>query len=170
MNPYLELRNRYLPKDLKLIFILESPPVSKNFFYNPFTSTRETLFHTFMLTIFEKDFATKEQGLHAFAAAGYLVVDPIYEPVNKLPDALADRKILEHYPLFKKDLEQLMRKRDTPLILVKKNICLLLEDRLLNDGFTVLNQHVSIPFPIRYHADEFIQRVRLILVTQKLLP
>lgn len=45
---YLQLRNRYLPSKLNLLFILESPPVSGNYFYDETGKTTEPLFSTFM--------------------------------------------------------------------------------------------------------------------------
>jgi len=38
---YLKLRNKYLPENLRIIFIAESPPASGRYFYDETGSTSE---------------------------------------------------------------------------------------------------------------------------------
>ena len=45
---YLKLRQKYLPKKIKLIFLLESPPESGDYFYNSDSRTTESLFSSMM--------------------------------------------------------------------------------------------------------------------------
>jgi hypothetical protein len=163
LNPYMVQRNAYLPADLKLIFVLESPPTGPAYFYNENGRVSELLFRALMKVLFGRLPATKAEGLTWFAEAGYLLVDPIYTPVDKLPEAEADRLIAANYENFMKDLQTLMAGRNVPLILVKKNICRLLEPRLTADGFTVLNHGTIIPFPMHYRAAEFERKVRDLL-------
>jgi hypothetical protein len=100
-------------------------------------------------TIFENDYRprTKDEGLKRFQENGYLLVDPIYEPVDKLPDKEADRLILENYLDFIRDLNKIISNKKTKIILIKNTICALLEQKLTAEGFNVLNQGVKIPFP-----------------------
>lgn len=162
-NIYIEERNKYIPRKIKAVFVLESPPErGVGYFYREEGRVSELLFKTFMKTFLNFSPETKLEGLRQFAEVGYLVVDPIYEPVNKLSDKEADKKILQNYNNFKKDLENLLgkEKSKTPIILIKANICRLLEKPLLEDGFNVLNKGVVIPFPLHYHTKEFEEKIK----------
>jgi hypothetical protein len=161
LREYIRLRDKFTPKDLKLIFVLESPPAGPAYFYNPAGKTSELLFRAFMALLNIKP-ATKEEGLQYFMKQGWLIIDPIYEPVNKLPDKVADELILQNYPNFKKDLSQFASK-ETPLILVKANVLKLLENKLIEDGFNVINNKLAIPFPMHFHQREFVSRIKLLL-------
>lgn len=160
---YKQLRNQYLPKDLKTIFIFESPPAHGGYFYDPAGRPGELLFRSLMQCILGKRFITKDEGLRAFAEAGYLLVDPIYQPVDKLSDKEADRLILENYRNFVTDLRELIGDKDVGLILVKKTICQLLGNKLKEDGFAVLNNGLVIPFPMHYHYNDFESKVKSLL-------
>lgn len=160
-NKYLLQRKLYTPKKIKQIFVLESPPESPAYFYNPEGKTSEVLFRAFM-ALLKIEPKTKHEGLQYFMQQGWLIIDPIYEPVNKLSDKEADTLILENYANFKKDLSQYANGK-TPIILVKANIVKLLEDKLITDGFNVINNNMSIPFPLHYHQKEFLRIIKLLL-------
>ncbi|MDP2594016.1 MAG: hypothetical protein Q8P36_01620 [bacterium] len=160
---YIELRNRYLPTKLKAVFVLESPPQGHGYVYDPDGRTSEVLFRAFMKFI---DFvpATKDEGLRELAKGGYLLVNPIYIPVNKLPDKEADKIILENYQTFLADLNVLIEaNKTTPIILVKSNILRLLEQPMLSGGYNVINRGLLIPFPLHYHANTFQERLKTLL-------
>lgn len=160
---YIALRNKFIPKKIKAIFILESPPAGHGYFYNPEGRVSEVLFRAFMKAVLHFTPETKQEGLQKLADEGYVLVNPIYTPVNKLSDKEADARILGNYENFKKDLQALIGKTKTPIILVKSNICRLLEKPLLADGFNVINNGVCIPFPLHYHMDTFEKRVQGLL-------
>jgi len=63
--------------------------------------------------------------------------------------------IVEHYPLFRSDLESLISDKAVPLILIKANICRILEPKLKQDGFNVLNHDLVVPFPAAGRQTEF---------------
>ncbi|MCL5410260.1 MAG: hypothetical protein M1324_00170 [Patescibacteria group bacterium] len=155
MNKYIELRNKFIPEDIKIIFVFESPPENKGYFYDSNAKTGELLFRSLMEVLFNEKPKTKIEGLKKFQNSGYLLVNPIYEPVNKLSDKIADELILKNYPEFLKDLKNLTKNKDVGIILVKSNICRLLENRLIGDKFNVLNNAKIIPFPIHYHFQQF---------------
>jgi len=159
-NAYIQQRNNYLPKNLRLIFIFESPPAHKGYFYDDEGTSGELLYRTLTELLLGTRPEDKKEGLKMFADAGYLLVNPVYVPVNKLPDKEADRMILESYPSLVRDLDELMQGRHVPIILVKKNICRLLEPLLVGDGFKVLNNGRMIPFPMHYHRPDFEQSVK----------
>jgi hypothetical protein len=137
---YIEYRNKYKPEDVRAIFVLESPPKSGKYFYNNEGDISEPLFKAMMKLIgFEpKD---KELGLQEFKKQGFIIVDAVYSPINypENKQKWRDDKILEWYPMLVKDLKHLVGDKSTPLILVKANICRLLEPKLKKDGFNVLN-------------------------------
>lgn len=160
---FVALRNKYLPKKIKTIFVLESPPAGHGYFYNPTGRVSEVLFRAFMKAVLNFSATTKEEGLRRLADEGYLLVNPIYTPVNKLSDKEADKLILANYDNFKKDLVSLIGKSNTPIILVKSSIFRLLEKPLLTDGFNVINKGVLIPFPLHYHMKTFEERVRKLI-------
>ncbi len=162
-SEFISLRNNYMPKNIKAIFVLESPPAGHGYFYDPTGRVSEVLFRAFMKAILDFKPATKDEGLRRLADAGYVLMNPIYTPVNKLPDKEADRLILDNYENFKKDLNAIMKNTKTPIILVKSNIFRLLEKPLLADGFNVVNNGLLIPFPLHYHMNTFEERVRKLL-------
>lgn len=161
---YTRLRNNYLPKELKVIFVLESPPLGHGYFYDPSGRTSEVLFRAYMKLLGISPIS-KEEGLSELANRGWLLVNPIYTPVNKLPDKEADRMILENYSNFLKDLQELTKGKEIPIILVKSNILRLLEEPLVRGGYKVLNNHILIPFPLHYHANTFQERTVALLAT-----
>ena len=92
---------------------------------------------------------TKEEGLRGFERSGWVLVDATYEAVNKLTGSSRDRdKVIDRdYPLRLADLTTLMAGRSIPLVLVKENVCRILEPKLTADGFKVLNGGHVIYFP-----------------------
>ena len=80
-SDYHAFRRVYLPADLKLIVVAESPPVSGLYFYDPVGAVSEPLFSAFMQRIGVKP-RSKDEGLRSFHQKGWLLADATYEPVN----------------------------------------------------------------------------------------
>jgi hypothetical protein len=159
---YLRLRDRYLPDQRKIIFVLESPPISGLYFYNPEGSVSEPLFRAMMKDVLEITPRTKDEGLREFASRGFLLVDATYTPINHLKTKKEKKKaILDDFPLLLEDLRS-HTEPETTVILVKANVCELLEP-LLTGRFTVLNQEKKIPFPSTGRQNEFRDMVRPLL-------
>lgn len=156
-----------MPKKLRVVFVLESPPSGGGYFYNPNGRVSEILFRSFMQLI-KFSATTKDLGLKEFARQGYLLVDPIYIPVDKLDDKEADILILKNYKEFTKDLNKLIdNKKKTPIILVKSNILKILEKPLISDGYNVVNNGLMVPFPLHYHTKNFLERLKKLLAVIK---
>ena len=153
-NRYITQRNRYLPAAPKLIFIAESPPSSGKYFYDPSGRPTEPLFQAVTRLLKFKP-KTKAEGLSEFSQRGYVLVDAIYEPVNKLRPRERNARILSNYRDLIKDLRQIMGARNLPIILIKANVFRLLEDQLKRDGFKVINNGLIVPFPGSGHQKEF---------------
>jgi len=153
---YLSLRNQYKPVTLKLIFVCESPPASGKYFYDKTGCIAEHLFRAMTRDILGYDARDKEDGLRAFQAAGYFLVDATYAQVDKgLTEAERDSIILRGYPQLEEDLLGLDPQRRAPLILVKKNVCEILGPRLATNGFRVLNEGQVVYYPSTGNQKKF---------------
>jgi hypothetical protein len=142
---YLKLRNKYLPEVLRIIFILESPPASGKYFYDETGSTTEPLYNEMMTALHYKP-VDKKDGLKFFKNHGFFLVDSTYKPVDKIKDKEREATILSDFKNLIDDLESINVKK-SQLILIKANICRLLEDKLKLKGFCVLNEGIIVPFP-----------------------
>ena len=61
--------------------------------------------------------------------------------------------------LLREDLGSLLgEQRDIPVIVIKANVCRLLEPRLVRDGFTVLNNGNAVYFPSHGQQGRFHQQ------------
>jgi len=162
-NEYLDLRDQYKPVSVKLAVIAESPPDSDLYFYKAGRRS-EALFAalTKLAGLDPLAFATKEDGLHEFARRGWILVDATYEPVNKLSKSRRRQIICRDYQLLHADLEQITPSQVVPLLLIKENVCRILEPRLVQDGFNVLNRGVVLPFPSTGQQTKFWNEVRTI--------
>lgn len=160
-SEYLKLRDRFTPQNPKIIFVLESPPASGLYFYNPDGKTTEPLFKAMMKDVLEIEPKTKEEGLQKFAAAGYLIIDATYTPVNNLDDDEADAIIGRDFRDLVEDLSK-HATADTGIVLVKANICDL-EPKLKEAGFNILNAGVRIPFPATGNQNKFRSAIRAVL-------
>jgi hypothetical protein len=153
-SKYLAWRRRYQPAHIELIIIAESPPDSGKYFYNPEGSRSEVLFRE-MMKLLNETCSSKDEGLRAFQRAGRILVDATYEPVNDgRKESERNKTILRDYSLLVADLLGLTPDRSVPVVLIKANVCELLEARLKADGFNVLNHGIRPPFPT-YQPDKF---------------
>ena len=164
---YLALRRRFTPASVKLVVIAESPPASCLYFYDPKGASSEPLFAALMKHLrLSPD--GKEEGLREFQRNGWLLVDATYEPVDTLGDSARNRVIIRDYPLLRDDLKTLISGRSTPLVLIKANVCRILEPRLLDDGFNVINCGCIIYFPAMGQQNKFYDQVRAVLSLDKI--
>jgi hypothetical protein len=159
---YLVLRRRYQPEIIKLVIVAESPPVGGKYFYKPEGKTTEPLFAALMKQLLDHRPHTKEEGLREFQRRGWVLVDATYEPVNT-PEARRDSIIERDYPSLLEDLKGLISDRAVPLILIKANVCRVLEPKLLKDRFNVVNRGLVIYFPSNGRQTEFYRQFSAIL-------
>lgn len=159
---YLALRRRFTPEHVKLVVIAESPPASGLYFYDPTGAASEPLFAALMKHL-RFSGVSKEEGLREFQRIGWLLVDATYSPVNKLSHRERVRKIEQDYPLLRDDLQSLTPDHSTPLVLIKVNVCKLLEPKLLHDGFNVVNRRRVICFPAMGNQNRFHDEFRAVV-------
>jgi hypothetical protein len=143
---YHSLRKLYEPDDLKLIVVAESPPISGKYFYDKSGSRTEPLFSA-ILQHLNFTCTAKEDGLREIQRRGLILVDATYEPVNRMSSFVRDRVIERDYPLLLEDLRYLSSAPSLPIVLLKANVCKMLDPKLTKDGFNVINRGRSIPFP-----------------------
>ncbi len=133
---YFSLRNKFRPKNIEMVFILESPPASGKYFYDENGGVSDPLFSA-MMKLLDFNPQSKRDGLIYFAESGHFLVDTTYEPVNKLKGKIRENTILKNFENLVTDLKKLGALEQIKIILVKANICRLLEPRLLSRGFNV---------------------------------
>jgi hypothetical protein len=161
-SDYPSFRRQFEPQDVRLVIVAESPPASGKYFYNPKGVISEPLFAALMNQLGYIP-ATKEIGLREFQRKGWVLVDATYEPVNGLSNAARDKVIERDYPLLRDDLMALLPDQRVPLILLKANVCRLLEPKLREDGFNVINNANPIYFPSNGRQPDFHRQFRAIL-------
>lgn len=88
------------------------------------------------------------KGLKEFQKRGFFLIDAIYIPVNHEKPKDRNKIILANYDNLVLDLKTVLGKRwnKTYIILIKKNVCELLDQKLKKDGFKILNRGKIIPF------------------------
>ena len=155
-DEFLALRSNFAPKLIKLVIVAKSPPYSGLYFYKLDGKVTEPLFAAMMKQI-NCNPTTKEEGLREFQHRGWVLVDTTYEPVNDPGRKKKDRDavILRDYPLLLADLEKMLPDKSMPIILMKKNVCRLLERKLTDDGFNVLNKGRAVSFPSHSWQSDF---------------
>ena len=151
---YLKLRNTYHPDKLNLVFLLESPPASGIYFYDETGATTEPLFRGIMKLLNYKP-TDKKDGLKFFKSKGYLLLDATYKQVNRLKGKERNETILSDFNNLVCVLESICLDKEIPIILVKANICKLLEERLTIKGFNIINNGTVIPFPSTGNQNRF---------------
>lgn len=163
-NYYIAFRKKYTPNKIKAIFVLESPPNPPKlgkYFYKTNGRVSEPLFAEMMNLIHYKPLS-KKAGLKEFQKRGFVIVDAVYMPINHLDEKSRNKEILRWYPILLKDLKKLTKNKNTPIILVKANICRLLE-KWLSIEFNVINKGVIIPFPSTGNQKRFRNQIAKLL-------
>jgi len=152
---YVDLREPYRPRELRHIFVLESPPCSGKYFYDENGGTGEPLFLA-MMKMMGRAPNDKREGLLWFKDCGYLLMDATYQPVNKgVSDGRRSQMILDDFNALVEDLLVVNPGQTAPLILVKANSCRWLAPRLVQAGFNVLNNGAVVPFPASGQQNAF---------------
>ena len=155
-DEYHEMRRCFLPGTIRLVIVAESPPISGLYFYDVTGKSTEPLFSALMKQLPFSP-TSKENGLKEFQKRGWILVDATYEPVNRrdTSNRVRNNVILKDYERLKSDLKSLLSDRSTPLILIKTNVCRILEPKLVEDGYNVLNRGCVVPFPSSVQQTNF---------------
>jgi hypothetical protein len=163
-NEYLALRRKFEPARITLVILAESPPASDKYLYNPDGKVSEPLFNALMKQLGIQT-NTKADGLRELQERGWVLVDATYDQVDQHREALRNHAILRDCVILCDDLKRLLgtQWREVPLVLIKNNVCQLLEPKLKETGFKVLNKGRTICFPSTGRQGDFYEQFREIV-------
>lgn len=150
-----QYRSKYLPSKIKLLLVAYAPPDDcDRFFYFPFVKTADYLFLAIIKVFFgdsvyyqyidaRKKNGNKNEYLEKLKEKGVFLMDLSSFPEGKVkPESQKDTFIKS----LKKLTENGNIDKNTPIILIKRNVYDCLYLKLTNEGYCVINQS-SIPFP-----------------------
>ncbi|MFA7191765.1 MAG: hypothetical protein WC089_00485 [Candidatus Paceibacterota bacterium] len=165
-NYYKDLRKEYVPNKIDTVFILESVPSADSYFYNIETSNR-TVINTFarLLNIENPKEFTPSYILDKFVNKNYIILDALYEPIDKLSSKERRQKIKDNKLEIKKELTNLVKDKNIKIILVSKYVYEELAGALREDGWNILNKEKGgmVPFPGNGWQKKFIRIVLALL-------
>jgi hypothetical protein len=133
------------------------PPASGLYFYDPDGRVSEPIFAAFM-KLLSLSPPNKAEGLRALQDRGWVLADATYEPIDKkfrTRDKARDAVLVRDYPLLKADILELSQEKQVPIVLVKANVCEVLEPLLTKDGFRVLNRGRKVYLPMNGNQPHF---------------
>ncbi len=160
---YSQARDRYKPRDIKVLIIVEAPPCALDrFFYFEDVKTQDSLFLEIMGILYprdkelylksKRDTILKEQLLERFRADGFWLLD-LYE----LPtDYIHIRDVDPAQDLIRRIDKTVTGHPD--MILIKANVYDLCYSKLFSAGYHVIDERI--PFPGSGQQGVFRERFR----------
>lgn len=156
MSIYHRAAKRYIPNEIKILFIAESPPhynegEKPRYFYFDELNGKDYLFRNIMKVLLPKELKTaletrnKIPALLAFCHMGYFLIDAVNHSINKLPLNERVGEISRELPSLLDRVERLIRKK-TPIILIKKTTLGIVQRKLLSLGYFLCYPE-PLPFP-----------------------
>jgi len=172
---YKEYSKKYLPKEMKVLFIAESPPFPKKgiksyFYFDEYLPKKDLLFQLIVKSIYDFDFKlenSKINFLNKIRDDGYYLIDIVDYPIdldkngNPVEDNVKNTIFENEKNSFLEKLKELKVTNDSKIILIKENIFKYFNKFLLEKNFNVLNED-KINFPFWYDYD-FINEIRYLL-------
>ena len=168
---------KYCPVRVDILLLCESPPYAaeerkRPYFFFESNPGSDVLFATVVAALYgekyQKDPGRKAALLNRMKDDGVWLMDAVEEPINwnshgKIKERDRNRIILAHFPDL---LDRLKGFREdgkvddeTKLVLVKKNVCELLAERLREEGYKVVNRR-AIGFPGYYRDRRTVRGIR----------
>jgi hypothetical protein len=168
-----EMRNRFRPDCVRILFVAESPPQPADhedlrFFYNPAQKRHDNLFHSIMKAVFpeyETGRHTKGEWLERFKDEGCFLIDATDMPINRMNNRERNSRIIVERQTKTAEIRQLST-RETSVILIKKNVFRLLAKTLNSAGVQVLNKKF-LPFPSHGHERRFVKECRALISVEE---
>ncbi len=153
------LRLKYLPEDVRVLFVGESPPAGGTFFYSKdsglYRATKDAFLAAFPGADCGEDF------LDAFARAGCYLEDLCPEPVNHAPAAERLRLRRESEPRLAQTLKDV---RPRAAIVLLKGITPNVRRCVLLAGMPALECHaVTYPSRWKHHREAYQMQLQSIL-------
>ena len=169
-SKYLYWRRRFEPENAALVIIAERPPGSSGEYFEQAEARRqgegEPLLNALVKQLGVQP-VLKAEGLCELRKHGWVLIDATYEPVNAPGKTQRERNevITRDYGELCSDLKRLLGARwcEVPLVLIKANVCRLLDPKLTKDGFNVLNKDRRIYFPSNGNQGHFDRQFRQIV-------
>ena len=143
----LKLAYHFLPKPIKVLWILESPPKSypPRYFYRPELTQHDDLYREVMKCFGIKPTNPKTHGLEIFQAMGHFLLDIAKCPVDKDNSHLKHQIFANCSAIFTKEVLELCPEK---ILIVKSNNYDLVLSRLKEIGYgeRIVNDK-PIPYP-----------------------
>ncbi len=172
-NIYWNQAKKYLPEEIGVLFIAESPPAFKDpnkkaYFYCENSYGGDMLFATIMKAILYVDYSKNPQRkkilLEEFKnKKKCFLVDAVRYPINRdivwrpVPPSVREKHLLKNQEVLLELLSDMKKNQhivdSTKFILIKKTVYDILYDTL-SEKYEVLNEH-PIGFP-RWHRDPLV--------------
>ena len=148
-NEIQRIRLNYLPKDIKVLFIGESPPIGNTFFYKGrsvlFNSTRE-VFEKF----YNKDFSDSFYFLEFFKDSGFFLDDLCHSPINHIKDSALRNKLRDDGILGLKNRLEIYRPKRIISVMKDPYFNMCIDEAINLAGIDVNIKYSPLPFP-RYN-------------------
>jgi hypothetical protein len=147
---YASARNKYKPRDIRILLIAEAPPDNLDrHFYFAAVKTQDSLFLEIMGILYPeqkkqylesgRDTELKQELLELFREDGYFLIE-----LSELPCSLLEGQPEEEVQALPDRLSHLINKK-TPVILIKANVYDLCYEKLSANGYRVHPDRL--PFP-----------------------
>ena len=169
IDDYASARNKYRPSKVEVLWIAESPPSSRGFFYFEKTIGKDHLFRETMKAVgIWPENRTMHKGLdkrtylNQFESKGYFLIDTCELPVDKLDNARRRQKIREGALRITGEVKALKPEK---VLVVKANVFCPVRDELERAGLggRILNQQ-PIPFPSHGWQSKYRSQVRHLIM------
>jgi len=156
----------YLPEQIDILFVAESPPHIKKppirYFYNRDCTKGDSLFRNLIEVLFPGEYdRNKSEMLEKFKVNNYFLIDAVEYPINHIKSKRQRNKAVEENV---DDLMNRIKRLPQPkgIVLIKKNVYEILYQRLENEGFNVLNKEF-VNFPSHGNQRIFREKISKIL-------
>jgi hypothetical protein len=151
-----EIRKGFMPSNVSVLMVAESPPDSGKFFYVDSGMTK------FTSRAFEKAYVLKFNGsadfLEYFRDCGCYLDDLTETPVNKLPDAVREQLIISGVDALAERIRQM---RPKVVVTVLRKIKRYVDQAIKKSG--VETKNFVTPFPGNGHQNKYIDALAEIL-------
>jgi len=147
-----QAREKYKPEVIRVLLVAESPPMleTKRFFYFNNVTKGDSLFIETMKVLYQKEFSDvkelrsrKPDFLLKFKSDGLYLLDACKVPMSNSKEK--EQKIRRCLPELKHEILSIASQK-TPIILISKSVYDALFQKLIQDGFNVINE-TMIDFP-----------------------
>ncbi|HEY1056132.1 MAG TPA: hypothetical protein VGE24_13390 [Emticicia sp.] len=147
---YAKARNRYKPRQIRMVFIGEGPPDNLDrYFYFEDIKKHDSLFLEVMGVLYpeqkkqylasRRDTFLKEELLETFQEDGYWFIS-----LSEVPCSLTGEPLEKYVPSLLERLKNQIEK-STPIILIKANVYDICYAPLVANGYNVYNERIPYP-------------------------